>query len=70
VPRLGNGHPEKRLERALINALTTFEYELRVDRDAKLLEPAEARRLDEHEREETARVIGELHALARPHRVR
>jgi len=59
-----------RLERALVNALTTFEYELRLDRDAELLEPDEARWIDEHERDETARVIAELHALARPHRVR
>jgi hypothetical protein len=62
--------PEKRLERALVDALVTFEYELRLDRDAELLEPAEALRIDEHERLETGRVIGELRALARPHRVR
>ena len=62
--------PEKRLERALLDALHTFEYQLRVDYDAELLNRSEARRIDEHEREETARVIAELHALARPHRVR
>jgi hypothetical protein len=63
--RRGNGAPEKRLERALVHALTTFERELRMDRDAELLEPAEARRIGRHEREETARVIGELHELVR-----
>jgi hypothetical protein len=66
----GNGKPEKKLERALVNALTTFEHELRLDRDAELLAPTAARRMDEHEREETSRVIGQLHELLRPHRVR
>jgi hypothetical protein len=62
--------PEKELERALVNALVTFEHELRMDRDAELLSPAEARRIDACEREETARVIAEVYEFVAPYRFR
>ena len=48
-----------------MNSLDTFEYELRHDRDADLIDGAEARRMDEFEGERTARVLAELHRLER-----
>jgi hypothetical protein len=63
--RNGGAAPEKQLRRALMNSLDTFEYELRHDRDADLIDGAEARRMDELERERTARVLAELHRLER-----
>jgi hypothetical protein len=63
-----NGHdpaPEKRLATALLTSLATFEHELELDVDAELLDEAEARSLDEHEREATARVLADLHRLAK-----
>jgi hypothetical protein len=61
--RNGGKAPERQLRRALLNSLDTFEYELRQDRDADLIDGAEARRMDERER--TARVLAELHRLER-----
>lgn len=57
--------PEKQLARALLNALTTFECELRLDLDAELIDEDEARHIDEAEREQTAHVLAELHELER-----
>jgi len=62
--------PEKRLARALLRSLTTFERELRLDVEAELMTRDEARRIDETEREATARVLTELHELERRHPAR
>jgi hypothetical protein len=63
-----NGHspqPEKLLSRALLRSLETLEDELRLDSQAELLEPEDIHRIDEYEREQTARVLSELHELER-----
>lgn len=57
--------PEKKLARALLSALETFENELRLDHDAELIDDDEAHAIDEYEREQTAHVLAELHALER-----
>jgi hypothetical protein len=57
--------PEKQLAKALLTALTSFEQELRLDLDAELIDEDEAHRIDKSEREQTARVLGELHELER-----
>ncbi len=59
--------PEKKLATALLSALDTLEYELRLDKDAELVEPREARSIDEREREQTAHLLSELRQLERNH---
>jgi hypothetical protein len=65
--RHGNGSdlPEKKLAKALLGALDTFEDELRLDHDAELVDDVEAHEIDEYEREQTAHVLSELHELER-----
>lgn len=65
--RHGGELPEKKLAKALLASLGTFERELRLDRDAGVIEDAEARRIGEREREETAHVLSDLRELARRH---
>ena len=57
--------PEKELAKALLRALETFEDELRRDRDAHVLDDNEARKIDEYERAETARLLTRLYELER-----
>jgi len=61
----GGPAPEKQLAKALLSALDTLEYELRLDKGAELVEPSEARRIDEREREQTAHLLSEIHELER-----
>lgn len=63
--RNGRPVPEKQFAKALLSSLDTLEYGLRLDTGAELLEEAEARAIDEFEREQTAHVLGELHKLER-----
>jgi hypothetical protein len=57
--------PEKRLAQALLTSLDTLDYAIRRDESAELLEPAEAGRLRDRERRQTALLLSEIRELAR-----
>lgn len=57
--------PEKRLAAALLAGLDTFDYALHEDESAGVVAHAEAERLSNRERQETAWLLSELRALER-----
>ena len=65
LSRIVDPLPEKRLAKALVTALATFERELRLDLEAEVIDEDEAHRIDQAERERTSEVLGELHELER-----